>query len=107
MSCIDGPRFAQFVRSNVCIKKKSNTEYTLTLCKLAPITLYQIVSRINPDLDNKRDSTLTAGSEVKTIIISKLSLPKIDNFFMVSFGFFNRIIKADLPGLLVVVSKTS
>jgi len=54
MSCIQGPRFAQFVRSNVCIKKKSNTEYTLTLCKLAPITLYQIVSRINPDLDNKR-----------------------------------------------------
>ena len=54
MSCIPGPRFAQFVRSNVCIKKKSNTEYTLTLCKLAPITLYQIVSRINPDLNNRR-----------------------------------------------------
>jgi hypothetical protein len=54
MSCIKGPRFAQFVRSNVCIKQNSSTEYTLTLCKLAPITLYQIVSQINPDLNNKR-----------------------------------------------------
>lgn len=54
MSCIQGPRFAQFIRSNVIIKKNSSTEYTLTLCKLAPITLYQIVSRLNPELNNKR-----------------------------------------------------
>jgi len=54
MSCTPGPRFAQFVRSNVRIKKNSNTDYTLTLCKLAPITLYQIISRLNPDLNKKR-----------------------------------------------------
>lgn len=54
MSCIQGPRFAQFICSNVIIKKNSSTEYTLTLCKLAPITLYQIVSRLNPELNNKR-----------------------------------------------------
>jgi len=78
MSCKNGPRFAQFVFSNVKIVKNAEFEYTITLCKLKPITLYQIVNTINPDFNNRRViSNINLQSYVDVLVLNNDELSSI------------------------------
>lgn len=78
MSCINGPRFAQFVFSNVKIVKNEEYEYTITLCKLKPITLYQIVNTINPDFNDRRViSNINLKSYVDVLVLNNDELTSI------------------------------